>query len=178
MSYHIFHHWYGKKGWTLVGNQHLCNGSCRWDKQQFLQRKYNRNWSILASSHSKAMLTKQIPKTITRNFFFLREAIKKKKRPTWLIRTVLAVTVVIIYSVKGNGAGAIQASERFAFFIELTFCESRKEMQVRGRQELICFNLGKKTCIRCTQKSVVTVLGLSKLSLNSFHQTFGCYSQN
>lgn len=45
-----------------------------------------------------------------------------QKLSTWLIRTILAVTVVIIHSVKGNGVGAIQASKRFAFFIELPFC--------------------------------------------------------
>lgn len=42
---------------------------------------------------------------------------------TWLIRTVLAVTVVIIHSIEGNSAGAVQASEWFAFFIELPFLQ-------------------------------------------------------
>lgn len=40
---------------------------------------------------------------------------------TWLIGAVLAVTVVIIHSVKRNSAGAIQASKRFVLFIELPF---------------------------------------------------------
>lgn len=44
-----------------------------------------------------------------------------QKIRTWLIRTVLTVTVVIIHSIEGNSAGAIQASEWFAFFIELPF---------------------------------------------------------
>lgn len=39
--------------------------------------------------------------------------------PTWLIGAILAVTVVIVHSVIGNGAGAIQACERFTFFIKL-----------------------------------------------------------
>lgn len=39
---------------------------------------------------------------------------------TWLVRTVLTVTVVVVHSVKGNRAGAIQARKRLVLFIELT----------------------------------------------------------
>lgn len=45
---------------------------------------------------------------------------------TWLIRTVPAVTVVIIYPVKGNGAGAIQAGKWFTLVIKLPLCRRFK----------------------------------------------------
>lgn len=41
----------------------------------------------------------------------------------------MAVAVVVIYPVEGNGPGAVEASERFALLIELTFCESREGAQ-------------------------------------------------
>lgn len=42
----------------------------------------------------------------------------------------MAVAVVVIYPVEGNGPGAVEASERFALLIELTFCESREGAHV------------------------------------------------
>lgn len=45
---------------------------------------------------------------------------------TWLIRPILAITVVIIYSVKGNSEGSIQACKRFALFIKLSFCKNKQ----------------------------------------------------
>lgn len=41
---------------------------------------------------------------------------------TWLIRTILTVTVVIVYPVKGNRAGAVQASKWFSLHVEVLFC--------------------------------------------------------
>lgn len=50
---------------------------------------------------------------------------------TGFVRAVVTVAVVVIDPVEGNGARTVQAGERFALVVELTFCRSReKKIQV------------------------------------------------
>lgn len=56
--------------------------------------------------------------TFMSNFFYAVDG-STHSIHTWLIRAILAVTVVIVHSVKGDSAGSVQAGERFALFIKL-----------------------------------------------------------